>query len=40
MTNISIVTVDEQHLLAAREVYGDWHEDPARRRTDMYHLLA
>ncbi len=22
------------------EVYGDWHDDPAKRRTDMYHLLA
>ncbi len=22
------------------EVYGPWHDDPARRRTDMYHLLA
>jgi effector-binding domain-containing protein len=22
------------------EVYGDMHEDPAQRRTDVYHLLA
>ena len=22
------------------EVYGDWEEDPARRRTDVYFLLA
>lgn len=75
MTDISIVTVEEQPLLAARaratfhgdyagipgvhqaihrwcaeqnlvlagpcwELYGEWHDDPARRRTDMYHLLA
>lgn len=33
----------EQDLVLAGpcwEVYGDWHEDPARRKTDMYHLLA
>ncbi len=33
----------EQELLLAGpcwEVYGDWHDDPAKRRTDMYHLLA
>ena len=22
------------------EVYGDWEEDPAKRRTDVFHLLA
>ena len=22
------------------EVYGDWEEDPAKRRTDIYHLCA
>jgi effector-binding domain-containing protein len=22
------------------EIYGDWHEDPTQRRTDVYHLLA
>ena len=22
------------------EVYGDWHDDPAKRRTDVYCLLA
>lgn len=22
------------------EVYGDWQEDPAKRRTDVYHLLS
>ena len=22
------------------EVYGDWHDDAARRRTDVYHLCA
>ena len=32
MTRITIVTVEEQHLLAART--------RAKRRTDMYHLLA
>ena len=21
------------------EIYGDWHDDPARVRTDVYHLL-
>ena len=36
MTEITIVTVEEQHLLAARSR----HDDPAKRRTDMYHLLA
>ncbi len=33
----------EQNLVLAGpcwEIYGDWHDDPARRRTDMYHLLA
>ncbi|MDE2851500.1 MAG: GyrI-like domain-containing protein [Acidobacteriota bacterium] len=33
----------EQNLVLAGpcwEVYGDWHEDPAKLRTDMYHLLA
>ena len=42
MTEITIVTVEEQLLLAGPcwEVYGDWHDDPAKRRTDMYHLLA
>lgn len=33
----------EQDLVLAGpcwEVYGDWHDDPAKRRTDMYHLLA
>ena len=33
----------EQDLVLAGpcwEIYGDWHDDPARRRTDMYHLLA
>ncbi len=35
-------TVEEQLLLAGpcREVYADWHDDPAKRRTDMYRLLA
>ena len=29
------------HTLAGRswEVYGDWEEDPAKRRTDVYHLI-
>jgi hypothetical protein len=46
LTDISIVTVEEQPLqnlvLAGPcwELYGEWHDDPARRRTDMYHLLA
>ena len=22
------------------EVYGDWDDDPAKRRTDIYHLCA
>ena len=22
------------------EIYGDWHDDPAERRTDVYRLLA
>jgi hypothetical protein len=22
------------------EVYGDWDDDPARRRTDLYKLLS
>lgn len=22
------------------EIYGDWHDDPARRRTDVYRLIA
>lgn len=33
----------EQNLALAGpcwELYGDWHEDPAKRRTDLYHLLA
>lgn len=33
----------EQNLVLAGpcwEVYGDWHDDPAKRRTDLYHLLA
>lgn len=33
----------EQNLVLAGpcwEVYGEWHEDPAKLRTDMYHLLA
>lgn len=33
----------EQNLVLAGpcwELYGDWNEDPALRRTDMYHLLA
>ncbi len=33
----------EQNLVLAGpcwELYGDWHDDPAKRRTDMYHLLA
>jgi hypothetical protein len=31
----------EGHTLAgiSWEVYGHWHEDPAKRRTDIYHLL-
>ena len=22
------------------EIYGDWHDDPRKRRTDIYHLCA
>ena len=22
------------------EIYGDWHDDPAKRRTDVYRLIA
>ena len=39
MTAITVVTVKEQHLLAVR-TSADFAEIPARRRTDMYHLLA
>lgn len=30
------------HVLAGRswEVYGDWEEDTAKRRTDVFHLLG
>ena len=30
------------HALAGRcwEIYGDWEEDPAKRRTDVYHLVV
>ncbi|MDE0419923.1 MAG: GyrI-like domain-containing protein [Gammaproteobacteria bacterium] len=33
---------DHGHELSGRswEVYGDWDEDPAKRRTDVYHLVA
>lgn len=33
----------EQNLVLAGpcwEIYGPWHEDPAKLRTHMYHLLA
>lgn len=33
---------DEHHLTRAGvfwEVYGDWHEDPAHLRTDVFYLL-
>ena len=39
MTEITIVTVEEQHFLAARTSVN-FAEIPAKRRTDMYHLLA
>lgn len=30
------------HALAGRswEIYGDWEEDPAKQRTDVYHLIG
>lgn len=33
---------EQGHQLAGLswEVYGDWEEDPAKRRTDIYHLCA
>jgi effector-binding domain-containing protein len=33
-------TANGRHPAATRwEVYGDWDDDPARRRTDVYFLL-
>ena len=33
---------EQGHKLAGRswEIYGDWEEDPAKRRTDVYHLVV
>jgi effector-binding domain-containing protein len=31
---------DRTRAGASWEVYGDWDDDPARRRTDLYYLLA
>ncbi len=39
MTAITVVTVEEQSLLTAR-TSANFTEIPAKRRTDMYHLLA
>ncbi len=39
MTDITIVTIEQQHLLAAR-TRATFPEVPTQWRTDMYHLLT
>ena len=42
--NMALVSWCQEHghTLAGRswEIYGDWEEDPAKRRTDVYHLVV
>ena len=39
---MSILDQEHGHALAGRcwEIYGDWEEDVAKRRTDVCHLIA